>query len=220
MEREWYTGWNTGLKVVECPVFNTFRRLLVQKRILFVMRELDRLFPDTEFLIYARASIDGTSGRVYDPAIPKQVVSYGSVHVTRPDVTRNAVIHKHPPYVYMFSFIDDEYINSNNDVSLLYVDGEIIEGIVRIRLPCGAYGLARVEEIQLYGDDEEEKMAAARLVKEQARNIKRAPPYYMVDLRERRRAEREQETRRSRYSTVEHESETGYREYDRPDYAR
>ena len=73
---------------------------------------------------------------VDDFMIPEQVVGGATVDF-RSDAAPgySGVFHKHPNGCKSFSGVDDRYINSNHDLSLLFEGGTFIMGIVNIDLP-------------------------------------------------------------------------------------
>ena len=174
-------SWDTGVKVVRsCPFMRFDGLVFVRWHVMRLLRLLDKEHPSTEFLIYARRrEEDDNIIIVEDPAIPEQRVTAASVHVEKPDGDRDVVIHKHPSGLHDFSSIDDEYINANNALSLLYSDGRIVAAAVKKRLPCGNYAIIEVPidnvQVLVVGSIEEEEEMAKRVFEEQGGNIK---PYY------------------------------------------
>lgn len=73
---------------------------------------------------------------VDDFMIPEQVVG-GSTVDFRSEATPGytGVFHKHPTGCKMFSGTDDNYINANHDLSILFEGGTFILGVVNINLP-------------------------------------------------------------------------------------
>ena len=74
--------------------------------------------------------------KVDDIMIPKQVVGGATVDFRSPaNPEYTGVFHKHPNGCRSFSGTDDNYINANNDLSILFEGGNFITGIVNIPLP-------------------------------------------------------------------------------------
>jgi len=175
----WYEydddGWDTGVEIVRgCPVAR--RRgapiVLVRWSVLAAAARLEELLGDVEFLLYAKARKNGKYIVVDEPVVPKQRVSYASVTVEEPIHGTNAVLHRHPSGLASFSDVDDEHINANNDVSILWVDGWVAKVAVKVRLPCGAYELVDARWAPLVvGSIEDEEAAGARAAEEGIKRI-------------------------------------------------
>lgn len=68
--------------------------------------------------------------------IPNQKVSSSAIDFLEdPIIGYNGVLHRHPDGCTKFSGTDDQSINQNQEFSLLYVNNEISEGIINIKLP-------------------------------------------------------------------------------------
>jgi len=70
--------------------------------------------------------------------VPRQIVSGGAVDY-KEDAPRgfSCVIHRHPAGMRRFSVTDENYINANFDLSLLWTDNEFVLGVFRIKTPYG-----------------------------------------------------------------------------------
>ena len=121
--------WDSGLKIVSPPIL-----IDVPISIVHVMRAIDKsLKSSVEFSIYVKADISNieciTISEEY--YVPKQSVSGASVDYEESPVDGfNAVIHKHPSGVMSFSGTDDEYINQNFTVSILWCGGKFVDATV------------------------------------------------------------------------------------------
>ena len=114
-----------------------------------------------EFLVYLRFN-DNLYNLglevLNDVYIPKQAVSYGSVDVTgeSEDGGYDAVLHKHPRGIKNFSYVDEESINSNHDISILVISGMPAlsdwQVVRRFETACGKILTKRVN-IKLYLPD-------------------------------------------------------------------
>ena len=128
--------WDSGLKVVCPPILIDVPQSLVD-----VMRSIDNaVVGSVEFSIYVKADTsDIECIRISeDFYIPKQLVSGASVDYNEPPMDGfNAVIHKHPRGVRSFSGTDDEYINQNFTVSILWCDGEFVDATVNYDAGAG-----------------------------------------------------------------------------------
>jgi len=149
--------WSTGYKpVTECPYMKIGKLIVLVDFSLFekISRLADEI--DTEFLMYAKYKKLGEN-EIYvvdDVFVPKQKASATFVEVEDkiPEkfATETVVIHKHPPNIESFSRTDYEYINANNDVSLLWCDGEFTDATVRRKLPCGKTAIASADTVKMY----------------------------------------------------------------------
>lgn len=128
--------WDSGLKIVSPPIL-----IDVPNSIADVVRAIEKkVVGNVEFSIYVKADLsDIECIRISeDYYIPKQVVSGASVdYGDVPMDGFNAVIHKHPRGVVTFSGTDDEYINANFTVSLLWCNGEFVDATVNYDVGAG-----------------------------------------------------------------------------------
>lgn len=142
--------WDSGLKIVSPPIL-----IYVPQSISDVIKSIEKqIVGNVEFSIYVNADIsDIECIRISDEYyIPKQVVSGASVEYNEvPDTMFNAVIHKHPKGIMSFSSTDDEYINANFKVSILWCNGGFVAATVNY--DAGA-GVKLQLEGYAYVDDE------------------------------------------------------------------
>jgi len=128
--------WDSGLKIVSPPIL-----IDVPQSIADVIRSIEKqVVGNVEFSIYVKADVsDIECIRISeDYYVPKQVVSHGSVDYNEVPIEGfNAVIHKHPRGVRTFSGTDDEYINANFRVSMLWCSGEFVDAIVNYDVGAG-----------------------------------------------------------------------------------
>lgn len=128
--------WDSGLQIVNPPIL-----IDVPPSLALVMRAIDRkIVGSVEFSIYVKADVsDIECIRISeDFYVPKQLVSGASVDYNEPPMDGfNAVIHKHPRGVRSFSGTDDEYINQNFTVSILWCDGEFVDATVNYDAGAG-----------------------------------------------------------------------------------
>jgi hypothetical protein len=126
---------------------------MVQEKIAILMQK----FVHMEWLAYlvGEKCPDG-SYYITDLAIPKQEVTVVNVYVKDSvDVPIVGVIHSHHDMGNNFSHTDDEYINSNHDLSLCVCNNGI-NGQVRIRKDDGDYEIAPVSVQEYCSFDKEE----------------------------------------------------------------
>ena len=171
-------GWSSGYrKHVSCP-YTREKTVAVNLDILLLLRKIDKKLPGMEFIIYTDVEKNGDIVFVKPPIeVPMQTVTPGSVEVEEPP-NLPAVIHKHPSSVRSFSLTDDKYINQNNRVSLLYVDGKIEKGVVTVRVPCGIDMIVEVEDIIYYID--RNNRIEIDLDKQLAKIKKKTPPEWKL----------------------------------------
>jgi hypothetical protein len=124
----------------------------VQEKIAILMQKFVRM----EWLAYLVGSFcDDGSYYVEDLAIPKQEVTPVNVYVKDDvDVSIIGVIHSHHDMGNSFSHTDDEYINSNHDLSLCVCNNGI-NGQARIKKEDGHYEVAPVEVYEYCSFDKE-----------------------------------------------------------------
>jgi len=124
--------------------------VVVPRSITDVLEAIGSRFEGLEYGILCKARYMGDGiwelGEEY--VIPKQEVTSGSIKFLEVPDGFNAVIHKHPKGVKSFSGTDWEFINSDFDVSVLYVDGDV--GAASIRIPIGdGYVLLETRAVQI-----------------------------------------------------------------------
>jgi hypothetical protein len=126
--------WKSGLEVFTTPV------IYVPERISKAMKHIDRRIDSgVEFSIYCKSKVELPGVWVDDAfMLPEQDVTMSSIEYKEDPDGYNTVIHKHPGKVDMFSTVDDEYINTNFDVSLLWLKARgFVAGIVNIMISDG-----------------------------------------------------------------------------------
>ena len=128
--------WDSGLRIVNPPIL-----IDVPQSIADVIRAIEKqIVGNVEFSIYVKADVsDIECIRIAEEYyVPKQVVSGGSVDYEEvPDKGFNAVIHKHPRGIMTFSGTDDEYINANFRVSILWCNGDFVDATVNYDAGAG-----------------------------------------------------------------------------------
>jgi hypothetical protein len=112
----------------------------VPRKISDIMKTANRALPNDEFSFFVKCDIDYPNRVVYVTDswfFPRQEVSAASVNYKEDNSEYNGVIHKHPGALKTFSVTDDNYINQNFQVSLLWV---VNDGFVngRINIPTEA----------------------------------------------------------------------------------
>lgn len=128
--------WDSGLKIINPPIL-----IDVPQSIADVIRAIEKqVVENVEFSIYVKADVsDIECIRISEEYyVPRQVVSHSSVDYDDvPYDGFNAVIHKHPRGIRTFSGTDDEYINANFRVSMLWCSGEFVDATVNYDVGAG-----------------------------------------------------------------------------------
>jgi len=166
--------WDSELKIVdECPYMSGYKVKIakdVYDKIIFLNSEIK----DTEWAGYLYGKwIDEKTVEINDIKIPEQEVTSASVDIKETDEKAIGTIHKHPwSGGTSFSGIDEKYVMSNHDVSLLIDSDNKITAKIRRKLPCGYYTLASAE-VYVTGDEELGKWIreAKKKIKEKVERI-------------------------------------------------
>lgn len=135
--------WDSGIEFVSCSkVPNSFvieLSVSVKAKIDALMKE----YPNIEWLCYLVGKIDWSNNiaNITDLFIPeKQKISPTLVNdiecSDRKDIV--GVIHSHHNMPAQFSGTDNEYINKNNDLSIV-VSHKEMNSVVRYKTPCGSF---------------------------------------------------------------------------------
>lgn len=142
------TDKGTGVKVVEKTVsvwdsgLRTVREItiILPAKIIRISDAIKRKVAGNEFSFLMRAQWVGENIVIGEAIIiPKQEVSMASVDFLE-DLTAhrrggwNCILHSHPSGCSGFSSSDDETINSHFDVSLLFLDGKIVQAIYNVQV--------------------------------------------------------------------------------------
>lgn len=123
-------SWESDLKVIERM------RVIIPLRLLLVCNSIAAKLDGEEFSIVTniikRSSDTITLSEDY--YIPKQRVTAGSIDYLPDHYVHNVVIHRHPNALNTFSRTDQEYINQNFELSLLYTAEEyFVNGIYNMK---------------------------------------------------------------------------------------
>ena len=158
------TVWDLGEDIVEgpyCPYANVGRITLLVPYSLyrFLVEREEKVH--SEYLLYTDyEELEPGVYKLTNPYIPRQKATSAHVDVEESVVGRKAVIHRHPHGLDRFSSTDFEYINRNNDLSILYVDKKFPVATLRKTLPCGKIMITETRDIEvlvLWEDDWKEK---------------------------------------------------------------
>ena len=112
----------------------------IPQEILITMRTIEQLMvsggmSSLEFGVYLKGKLGSDAVLVLEPDtyVPKQKVSHATIDFEEDSPPGfNGVIHRHPNGCRGFSGTDFSYINKNFDFSLLYVDNDILLGIINV----------------------------------------------------------------------------------------
>ncbi len=122
--------WDSELKVVSCVT------VIVPVKLLLVCNHIASRVNGDEFSIVTdieNKTIDKIvlSEKYY---IPKQLVSEGSIEYLPDDYHHKVVIHRHPDGINNFSRTDQDFINQNFELSLLYTQrDEFVNGLYNLK---------------------------------------------------------------------------------------
>jgi hypothetical protein len=133
--------WSSNIEYVEnCSEVNNKILIQFSGKLHLKIQDLMKIFSDLEWLGYLIGGKVDNGYYFTDILIPKQVVDVASVKVEENEITTPFVIHSHGSFTSFnhFSNTDDEYINENNDVSIL-IAGKKLSGEVRVKTPCGKW---------------------------------------------------------------------------------
>jgi hypothetical protein len=114
----------------------------IPEKIIYIMNALDNAFSSDEFSIFSKGEYNKELSSIIispDFFIPAQTVTGASVdYEEQPPEDYNVVIHKHPgSSSKSFSGTDDEYINQNFDISLLWCGKKFTYGHARVKSSFG-----------------------------------------------------------------------------------
>ena len=141
---------DSGKEIIsECPHKNIRPKMELTGNAVLKLRYLQDKFKDVEFLVYGNATkIDGFNYVLDDIVVPEQVVGLASVDNIIVKGQYNTVIHKHPGNSTGFSAIDEQFINSNHDFSIVIGNDNKLNntnGNASIQIECGRYMKAKLD---------------------------------------------------------------------------
>lgn len=137
-------GDNTWTNIQSVPVKSIpciIKDDLLSKLIKIENKITARTHKSLEFGCYVKGKISNGKLIVDEENIyiPKQSVTSASIEFKEevPDSSYNGVIHRHPNGCLQFSGVDDKYINSNFQFSLLFVQRTVRCGIINVMTDFG-----------------------------------------------------------------------------------
>lgn len=168
-------SWDSGLRMVtECPYMYYSKTILISKELIDMAEMLSNKLLGYEWLMYCEADEDGSSIMIHSCIIPEQEVTSASVDVKK-GMNLPVVVHSHHNLgTGEFSIVDDEYINSNHGISILWTNRRgITEVVVRKNLPCGNIALIKVDKVMVYIPSDYSVDEVKAKVESQIGNIKK-----------------------------------------------
>ncbi|MBS1551552.1 MAG: hypothetical protein JST15_05745 [Bacteroidetes bacterium] len=122
--------WESDLKIIDKI------KVIVPLKILLVCNSIVAKLDGEEFSIVTSISkrSSDTITLSDDYYIPKQKVTAGSIDYLPDQYSHSVVIHRHPDNLNNFSRTDNEFINQNFELSLLYTEKEyFVNGVFNLK---------------------------------------------------------------------------------------
>ena len=122
--------WESDLKIIDKI------KVIVPLKILLVCNSIVAKLDGEEFSIVTniQSKTSDTITLSDDYYIPKQKVTAGSIEYLPDEYSHTVVIHRHPDNLNNFSRTDNEFINQNFELSLLYTEKEyFVNGIFNLK---------------------------------------------------------------------------------------
>ena len=144
------TSWESDLKVIERM------RVIIPLRLLLVCNSIAAKLDGEEFSIVTNIFKRSSDTIILseDYYIPKQRVTAGSIDYLPDMYEHSVVIHRHPNGLNTFSRTDQDFINQNFELSLLYTAEEyFVNGIYNYKLEDAIIPIA-VKPVIDYGLEE------------------------------------------------------------------
>ena len=143
--------WDSGIKILKKM------QVIIPLRLLLVCNQIADKMDGDEFSILANISEkENTELKLSeDYYIPKQIVSTASIAYQPDEYNFNTVIHRHPDGFNSFSTTDQNFINQNFLLSVLYTKSQgFVNGLYNLRHENGYLIQLPVEIFVDYGIDE------------------------------------------------------------------
>lgn len=150
MEKDKKESWESGLKILKRM------QVVIPLRLLLVCNQIAEKVDDEFSMVSNITEKDDTELTLSeDFYIPKQIVSHSSIDYLPDEYHFNTVIHRHPDGCNSFSSTDQNYINQNFELSILYTKREgFVAGQYNLRHENGYLIQLPVEIFVDYGIDE------------------------------------------------------------------
>jgi len=150
-KKEKSEAWESGIKILKRM------QVVIPLKLLLVCNQIADKVNEDEFSIVTNIAekddIEITLSEEF--YIPKQIVSHSNIEYQPDDYKFNCVIHRHPDGLNSFSNTDQEYINQNFELSILYTkrDG-FVNGLYNLLHESGYMIQLPVQIYVDYGIDE------------------------------------------------------------------
>ncbi len=143
-------SWESGLKILKRM------QVVIPLKLLLVCNQIADKIDDEFSLVTNILEKDDTELTLSeDFYIPKQIVSHSSIEYLPDDYKCNCVIHRHPDNCNSFSSTDQNYINQNFELSILYTKRDkFVAGQYNLKHESGYLIQLPVEIFVDYGIDE------------------------------------------------------------------
>lgn len=144
-------SWSSGLKILKKM------HVIIPLKLLLVCNQIADKMNDDEFSIVTNiAEKDDIELNLSEEFyIPKQIVSHSSIDYQPDEYNFNTVIHRHPDGFNSFSSTDQNYVNQNFELSILYTKREgFVNGLYNLRHDNGYLIQLPVDIFVDYGIDE------------------------------------------------------------------
>ena len=152
-KKEKSEAWESGIKILKRM------QVVIPLKLLLVCNQIAEKVDDEFSIVSNIAEIDDIEISLSEEYyIPKQIVSHSNIEYQPDEYKFNTVIHRHPDGCNSFSSTDQNYINQNFELSILYTkrDGFVAgqynlkhENCYLIQLPVELYVDYHLEEINL-----------------------------------------------------------------------
>jgi len=150
MEKDKKESWESGLKILKRM------QVVIPLKLLLVCNQIAEKVDDEFSIVSNINEKDDTELTLSeDFYIPKQIVSHSSIDYLPDEYHFNTVIHRHPDGCNSFSSTDQNYINQNFELSILYTKREgFVAGQYNLKHESGYLIQLPVEIFVDYGIDE------------------------------------------------------------------
>lgn len=152
-KKEKSEAWESGIKILKRM------QVVIPLKLLLVCNQIAEKVDDEFSIVSNIAEIDDIEISLSEEFyIPKQIVSHSNIEYQPDEYKFNTVIHRHPDGCNSFSSTDQNYINQNFELSILYTkrDGFVAgqynlkhENGYLIQLPVELYVDYHLEEINI-----------------------------------------------------------------------
>lgn len=150
-KKEKVEAWESGIKILKCM------QVVIPLKLLLICNQIaDKVNGDEFSIVTNIQEKDDTEITLSEEFyIPKQQISHSNIEYLPDDYKFNCVIHRHPDGCNSFSSTDQNYINQNFELSILYTkrDG-FVNGLYNLKHESGFLIQIPVEIFVDYNIDE------------------------------------------------------------------